>query len=56
MSRMVSTDTCQSQCKISREEYKILFEGGKKKVKSKQCPQSVLRRGLVKLSGSGTES
>lgn len=30
MSRMVSADTCQSQCKISRQESKILFEGGKK--------------------------
>lgn len=30
MSIMVSADTCQSQCKISRQESKILFEGGKK--------------------------
>lgn len=26
MSGMVSADTCQSQCKISKEENKILFE------------------------------
>lgn len=30
MSRMVSADTCQSQCEVSREEYKILFEEGRK--------------------------
>jgi hypothetical protein len=27
MSKIVSNDICQSQCKISKEESKILFEG-----------------------------